>query len=125
MDLNFLVLRTLSEPDRRTGVSNRTRPEHDLHVTLSSHLPPSATFRHWLSREGKSKHNVRKRIPDIADTVSQGLIVYLNIALKDSFPFFDFAQKNKLRRLAAAERNLMMNGARSPRQRDLAEDSSL
>lgn len=61
----------------------------------------------------------------MAGAVSQGLIVYLNILLKDGFPL-SIAQKNKLRRRGgAAERNSMMNGAESPRQRDLAEDPVL
>lgn len=50
-------------------------------------------------------HSARRRIPDIAGAVSHGLIVYLNIPLKDGFPS-PFARENKLRRRGgAAERN--------------------
>lgn len=57
-----------------------------------------------LAARQAETHSARRRIPDIAGGVSQGLIVYLDIALKDGFRFVDFALKNKLQRRGAAER---------------------
>lgn len=133
--LNCLVQRALSGPDQTDGRPNeRTTPaERDPRLTcvslLAHVLRLPAVCKATGSAAGQAEtHSSRKRIPGMAGAVSQRLIVYLNIPLKDSFPL-SIAQKNKLRGRRGgggiAERNSMMNGAESLRQRDLAEDPVL